>query len=84
MALFLTSKTDFGQWVSDILRLEMIKLTADGDGELNCQVKLSVVMLCCVTWAHIRKKTFLRSHEGQCGKEEEKNLSRFLPKHFQK
>lgn len=45
MTALLTSETDFGQWVTDTLRLEMIKLTADGD-ELPSGAERCYALLC--------------------------------------
>lgn len=43
---------------------------------MSCQVALSVVMLCCVTWAHIKKKILLRSHDEHWGRKKEAGLKK--------
>lgn len=46
MAALLTSKTDFGHWVTDTLRLYTIKLTADGDDGLPSGAECCYELLC--------------------------------------
>lgn len=64
MAASLTSETDFGQWVTDTLRLEMIKLTIDGDGEQPSGAEPCYIVLCCVTKTHIKKENFTKILRG--------------------
>lgn len=70
MTALLTSETDFGQWVTDTLRLEMIKLTADRDDELPSGAAHYYALL-CDTGTH-QKENFTKISWEALGGEKKK------------